>query len=37
MLRKNLPVADELLLEKAKEFGDILGISTFSLFKRLDG
>ncbi len=28
MLRKNLPVANELLLEKAKEFGDILGNST---------
>jgi hypothetical protein len=28
MLRKNLPVADDLLLEKAKEFGEILGIST---------
>ncbi len=29
VLRLNLPVADDLMLEKAKEFGDMLGISTF--------
>ena len=30
VLRLNLPVADDLMLEKAKEFGDMLGISTFN-------
>ena len=30
VLRLNLPVADDLMLEKAKEFGDMLGILTLT-------